>query len=683
MNYKYPECNAVVDVTKPPYNADNTGKTDCTQALCRVFDDICGEYKKNLLESKARLEKMEDPNALVTFEIRKVAGKHNVVFAEELPLKKIIYFPNGTYLVSDTISYSIEEFRNILFDRPYMEMNTQLRIKGESRDGVVIRLKDNCKGFEHGQDRAVISFDQAGTSNIAQSNMIEDITVSVGKGNPGATGIRYFANNTGAVRNVKIISEDSEFRGNTGFAVTQKYVSAGYVKNLEVIGFNYGVKVTSMLLNICFEHLTLKNQKRAGFYTMDTVVAIRDMHSENEVIALYLEGTASFVSLVDAVLLGGHPAEAAIRQKWGQLYLRNIKCEGYDLLKDGGCYANPIKGNYLDEYCAGGPVTLFDNDKKSINLPVEETPETEWEAPEKWVSVNSFGAKGDGVTDDTEAIRAAMNSGASTVYFDSGKYLIDDVIEIPATVNRVNFMFCDLASGKNIAGMSKTGVFKVVGESDTPLVIEDILAFELFYGYSTFIEHASKRTLILSDLQTQALSLYFNSVSGGKVFIENVGNTLGGVPGAGVRTEPLPFEDKFPYSREVPSFEFNGQKVYARHLNPERSLHETVNNGGTLWVHGCKSEEDGIAFETHNGGSTEVVGFISAVNIDKDYPLILNDNSNTSVFGTTFCMTVTQRRPIFVKEIQNGEERIIRDTDLPFHYINNHFIPLYVGKKYK
>ncbi|MBO5232599.1 MAG: hypothetical protein J6B88_08260 [Clostridia bacterium] len=681
MNYKFPECNAVIDVTKPPYNADNTGKTDCTNALCRVFDDICGEYKANLLKSKEKLEAMDDPNALITFEIRKVNGKHNVVFAEDVPLKKIIYFPNGTYLVSDTISYSIEEFRNMLFDLPYMEMNTLLRIKGESRDGVVIKLKDNCKGFEHGNDRPVISFDQSGTSNIAMSNMVEDITVNIGKGNPGATGIRYFANNTGAVRNVKIISEDFEFRGNTGFSVTQKYVSAGLVKNLEVIGFNYGIKVTSMLLNICFENITLKNQKRAGFYTMDTVVAIRNLKSKNTVPALYMEGTASFVSLVDAELSGGHPAEAAIRQKWGQLYLRNINCNGYELLKDGGCYANPIEGNYLEEYCAGGPVTLFDNDKKSINLPIEKTPETEWENPEKWVSVNSFGAKGDGITDDTEAIRAAMNSGAATVYFDAGKYLIDGIIEIPETVNRVNFMFCDLISGKNIASSHKTGVFKVVGESETPLVIEDLIAFEQFYGFCTFIEHASKRTLILSDLQTQAISMYFNSVKGGKVFIENVGNTMGGVPGAGVRTEPLPFEDKFPYSREVPSFEFNGQTVFAWHLNPERSLHEMVNNGGKVWVHGCKTEEEGTAFETFESGSTEVTGFIAAVGLNKEYPLVLNDNSNVSFFGTTFCMNVNQRWPIMVKEIRNGEEKIIRDTDMPFHYINNHFLPLYVGKE--
>ena len=58
--------------------------------------------------------------------------------------------------------------------------------------------------------------------------------------------------------------------------------------------------------------------------------------------------------------------------------------------------------DYLEEYCSHGPVTLFEQKSlKSLNLPVEETPEVVWDEPEDWVSVNSFGAKGDGVTDDT------------------------------------------------------------------------------------------------------------------------------------------------------------------------------------------------------------------------------------------------------------------------------------------
>ena len=30
----------LIDVTKPPYCADNTGKRDCTAILCRVLDDL-------------------------------------------------------------------------------------------------------------------------------------------------------------------------------------------------------------------------------------------------------------------------------------------------------------------------------------------------------------------------------------------------------------------------------------------------------------------------------------------------------------------------------------------------------------------------------------------------------------------------------------------------------------------
>ena len=92
---------------------------------------------------------MEDPNALISFEIRKINGRHNVIFPEELPPSKIIYFPNGTYLVSDTISYSMREFRNILSDLRHLEMNAQIRFMGESMEGVTddteaIRAAMNC-----------------------------------------------------------------------------------------------------------------------------------------------------------------------------------------------------------------------------------------------------------------------------------------------------------------------------------------------------------------------------------------------------------------------------------------------------------------------------------------------------------------------------------------------------------
>lgn len=56
-SYKYPnDCTAVVDVTKPPYSADNTGRIDYTAALRRAIEDVLGAYEKNFNETKEKLE---------------------------------------------------------------------------------------------------------------------------------------------------------------------------------------------------------------------------------------------------------------------------------------------------------------------------------------------------------------------------------------------------------------------------------------------------------------------------------------------------------------------------------------------------------------------------------------------------------------------------------------------------
>ena len=679
-NLNFPiKCKTIVDVTKAPYFADNTGKTDCTKVLRQVFNDIMNEYQNEFDKTKEKLEAIDDKDALITFEIRKVNGKMNVVFPENLPNAKIIYFPNGTYLVSDTISYFNEDFRNMLFGLPNLEMNCRIRILGESTDGVVIKLKDNLPAFEYGNNRPVISFIQGYDTNIAHNNIIENLTVNIGSGNPGATGIKFYANNTGAARNIKIISEDG--RGHSGFSIVNDMASACYAKNIEIIGFNFGIMVDTRAVAV-FEKISLKGQKRFGAFVGNAAVSFKDIVSENSVPAFRMNGPLGAVTVTDAVLNGGNELQSAIYYRYGYIFLRNIKASGYEnILNTNRCFTfeEPVK-DYLKEYCSFGPKTIFEqNDLSSLNLKVPDTPETEWDSLENWVCVDDFGAVGDGVTDSTEAIQKAMCSGKSTVYFGKGQYLINSAIEIPESVNRVNFMYCDLASGDKICRMKNTGVFKVVGESETPLVVEDLFAFEKFFGFSTFLEHASKRTLILSDLHIQASSIYFNSVEGGTVFIENVCGTVGGVPGSGViKSED---DDKYPYDRNIPVFYFKNQRAYCRMINPEKSLREVVNDGGFLWVMGCKTEDEGTAFETLNGGTTEIIGAQLYIGLCKEYPAIINDNSSVSAFVSTLGMTERQTWPIAVRETQKSNTREIKKEELPLCYNGSIMIPLYVGRK--
>lgn len=80
------------------------------------------------------------------------------------------------------------------------------------------------------------------------------------------------------------------------------------------------------------------------------------------------------------------------------------------------------------------------------------------------VSVKDFGAVGDGVTDDTAAIQAALDSGAKTIYFPYGSYLLNSTVNINE-------------SGTNLIGYGAT--------ISTPA---DITAFLIGYSGSAFVK---------------------------------------------------------------------------------------------------------------------------------------------------------------------------------------------------
>lgn len=668
-----PEAAAVLDITKAPYFADNTGKTDCTQILISILDDIARHSIEGMERTMSRLQSDPRPTFRLenSFENRKTDGVLFGIFPDRLPPSRIIYFPKGTYLVSDTICYSMDNLQNFMGS----EMDWCIRFQGESRTESIIRLKDSCKGFERGMARPVVSFIREDEgSNVAMSNYFRNLTIDTGAGNPGAVGLEFFGNNSAAVRDVTIRSGDPQRRGTAGLSVSRPKASGCLFQNVEIDGFDYGVRFHTDDTYLVCEHLHLKNQRIRGISIHGPVVSIRKLTSRNEKPAVTVKRNSSHVVLIDADLSGGLPDAPAIEFLDGQLFARNIRTGGY-LCAAGRRYNAGwgaeilIKETSIGEFVSHPPVTLSEGQSaRSLNLPVEEAPVPEWEAGfEQWTHPGKYGAAGDGIADDTDAVQQAMDSGKSVIYFQPGRYLINRPVKIPAQVRRINFMFADLAAGGSLQKMKNRGMFKVAGESGEPLLIEDLFSFEMNYGDHYLVEHASPRTLILRDIHSQSCAAYINTGGGGNVFIENVISTTG------------IFDDTW----QQPCFVFKNQKAWCRQIDPEYTPDKIINDGGELFVMGFKTEGEGVAFTTRNGGKTEILGGILYFGANNEIPAVLNDESDVSVTASTTGTTSRHLFKIAVKEILGGEIREAGHERFPIRFREQYAIPLYAGRRRK
>lgn len=91
--------------------------------------------------------------------------------------------------------------------------------------------------------------------------------------------------------------------------------------------------------------------------------------------------------------------------------------KGYYSVNDGGSSIYAIRAKTQDDVDDGGSIIVLDNGNVA-ELITDGT-----------VNVKQFGAKGDGTTDDTEAIQKALNVG-STVIFPDGIYMVDAVKQL-------------------------------------------------------------------------------------------------------------------------------------------------------------------------------------------------------------------------------------------------------------
>jgi hypothetical protein len=496
---------------------------------------------------------------------------------------KVLYFPNGTYLISKSLEFP----HGKVVDAEGYRIEGAVRrctFQGQSRDGVVIKLKDDAAGFgDVGKPRRMIV---TMVGNMAFDYTFRNLTLDIGSGNAGACGLLYISSNSGAIEDVLVRSSDPDRRGATGIDMTEDYPGPALINRVEVIGFDCAIRLTKNQYGMAFENVTLRDQRVVGLDNAANVIAVRKLKSVNAVPALRNGPTSSTV-LVDGELDGksGAAKLAAIDfEKGGTLVLRNVRAAGYAKLlsnTNGGKVA-------VDELALPTGVGPKRASQKSLNLPVEETPAIDWTSPvdfKDWAVVSDFGAMPNDDVDDTEPLQRAFDEAASTgkhtVLLPNGVYRVSGTITVRGSVRQV----IGLRAALNIREplQAKLGpVFRV--EDGSPTVVFDGVSVEPEKWGTPVVglEQASANTVAWLH---GGPSDYRNSVTGGTAH----------------------FADATAFFPEIRG----PQRVFVRAWNPETSAgvrDRAVNNGGTLWVLLTKTEGAGWVVKNRNGAKSEFIG---------------------------------------------------------------------------
>ncbi|MGJ3242079.1 MAG: glycoside hydrolase family 55 protein [Opitutales bacterium] len=482
---------------------------------------------------------------------------------------KLVYLPPGTYLVSEPINFG----------------QRRVWVQGHSRADTVIRLKDRAAGFQDpDRPRPVLAtwgaWDRERFGNVSSAVIFRQelyhLTIDVGTGNPGAAGLIFHTSNAGRVFDVTIRSSDPARRGAFGLGLTIPWPGPGLIDQVTVEGFDYGIYSQINQYSLTFKDLTLRNQRKAGIYNRKQALHFHRLLSQQRRGVPVLDTERSAITIVSGRFYGDAPL--AIDARRTRLYLRDILAEGYGTaaqVRNGG-NEQAVPGPVVEAFASGPWTSLEGNGdvQGSLHLPIEETPEVPWGAPEGWVYVGDFGEVGANV-DSSVAFQRAIDSGAHTVYFQPKDMLhFRNPVRVRGNVRRIIGFGGRIDAGEVLG---ERPVFHVV-DGEAPVVVFERMGQYGRHAGPVFL-HDTKRGVVLRSLIVGS----YTAIRPGDLFAEDVSM---------IEWRLTP-----------------GQRAWMWQVNPEAGkTFNFDNHGADLWVMGLKTEGGRTSIASRGTARTELLG---------------------------------------------------------------------------
>ena len=607
-NIIFPPHSGVVNVAVR-YGASGNGKTDDTAAIQRAIDDNEGKFR-------------------------------------------ILYFPNGTYLVSRPLTLGKD-----------LAKCKQLVFQGQSEKATILRLADHSPAFaDPAHPEPVLSFFDGQSTGQAFHNAVFNMTINTGRGNPGATGLEFINNNQGGLFNVTIASGAKDGAGATGLDLDRRWPGPGLIQNLTVRGFNIGIYISQYDYSMVFDRITLIKQHICGIEDENEPVTIRRLVSYNSVPVINVLDHLAQIAVYHSRFLGGSAARPAIINR-AMLILHNVRQQGYRDMVHNMNTTSPqsltfgairrLRANHVKLYLSRPGRSLFGNKPHMLNVAVKDPPAIPWAAPNRWVAVRIHAKTG-----STAAIQAAFDRAArehkSTVYFPGGRpqgtYTIRHTIIIHGSVRRVIGLESNLTVASPLR-RTKNPVFLIRRLAHKALVFERfwMTPWKANVSYPmqfVWFRNQTKSALILKHLMADA-TLYKTARNGsGPLFIQDV-TTSGGL------------------------ILSHGQKAWAWQYNPESEGTLIRCNNAQFWICGLKTEGRPIVADISNHSKLAVLGayiYPSWAGSPQAAAMWRISDSRASLVYVEGAMTNNNNYPVEVAETQGLQTRLFRRGGPGYYY---------------